>query len=171
MRSQNNLIDKYFDYPIFFDLILVIVFWFLSANVSIFNLVLTDKNNQINIIPNIISADFAFAGFILAALTIIVTFRSNIQTKNLNEASNALELIFSTNNYNKIVKVFRLSLVELVLCYIFLFCSWLSIDNFDIWEIHRINITGIIVTTFSIGRSLFILFIVIDLDKHERSNK
>ncbi|MEY2702488.1 MAG: hypothetical protein RLY43_1121 [Bacteroidota bacterium] len=171
MRSQNNLIDKYFDYPIFFDLILVIVFWFLTANVSIFNLVLTDKNNQINIIPNIISADFAFAGFILAALTIIVTFRSNIQTKNLNEASNALELIFSTNNYNKIVKVFRLSLVELVLCYIFLFCSWLSIDNFDIWKIYRINISGIIITTLSIGRSLFILFIVIDLDKHKRSNK
>jgi hypothetical protein len=167
MRSHNNLIDKYFEYPILFDLILVILFWFLSANLSIFNLVLTDKNNQINIIPNIISADFSFAGFILAALTIIVTFRSNIQTKNLNQASNALELIFSTKNYNKIVNVFRLSLIELVLCYIFLFCSWLSIDIFDIWEINRINITGIIITTLSIGRSLFILFIVLDLDKHK----
>lgn len=171
MRSHNNLIDKYFDYPIFFDVLLVTVIWFLSANLSIFNIVLTNKTNQINIIPNIINADFSFAGFILAALTIIVTFRSNIQTKNLNEASNALELIFSTNNYYKIVKVFQLSLVELVLCYIFLFCSSLLVDIFDTWEINRINITGIVITTLSIGRSLYILFIVIELDKHKRSEE
>lgn len=171
MNILAKILDKYLAYPILCDLSIVSAIWYLSKNFALFNFVLTDKSNQINIIPYIISADVSLAGFILAALTIIVTFKSNIQSKRMNDATNALELIFSSKHYSKIVQVFRKSLVELVICFIFLFCAWLSTDNFSIATINRINVTGIIITTLAISRSLFILFMVLDLEKHKRTDE
>lgn len=168
MKIFDNIIDKYLTIPILCDIGIVSAIWYVSKNFEIFGFVLTDKTNQINIIPYIISADVSLAGFILAALTIIVTFKSNIQSKGMNDAINALELIISSKHYFKIVQVFRKSLVELVICFIFLFCVWLSTDNFSIRTINRINVTGVIITTLAISRSLFILFMVLDLERHKR---
>lgn len=171
MKKIDHIIDKYLAHPISFDIVIVAIIWYASNNFSIFDFILTDKTNQINIIPYIISADVSLAGFILAALTIIVTFKSNIQSKGMNDATNALELIFSSKHYSKIVQVFRKSLIELVLCFIFLFCAWLSMDNLSILTINRINVTGIIITTLAISRSLFILFMVLDMEKHKRTDE
>jgi glycerol uptake facilitator-like aquaporin len=163
-----NIINKYLAYPIVIDSGLSCGIWFTSKYLEIFTFVLTDKSNQLSILPNIISADVSLAGFILAALTIIVTFRSNIQSKGMNDATNALELIFSSKHYLKIVQVFKKSIIELVICFIFLFCTWISTDNFSIGTIYRINIIGITISTLAISRSLFILFIVLELEKHKR---
>jgi len=86
----------------------------------------------------------------------------------MNNATTALELIFSSKHYSKIVQVFRKSLIELVLCFSFLFGFWLSTDNFSIITINRINIVGIIITILSFSRSLFILGIVLDLENHKK---
>jgi glycerol uptake facilitator-like aquaporin len=170
VKLFDKIIDRYLANPILYDIGIVSAIWYASKKLAMFNFVLTDKTNQINIIPNIISADVSLAGFILAALTIIVTFKSNIQSKGMSDATNALELIFSSKHYSKIVQVFKKSLVEFVICFIFLFCAWLSSDNFSIETINRINVTGIIITSLSITRSLFILFIVLDLEKHKRKD-
>ncbi|MCZ2479253.1 hypothetical protein [Aquirufa nivalisilvae] len=167
----DNLIDKYFEFPIIIDLVTVIIFYFVYNEFSLFDFELIDKSNQINIIPNIIAADVSLAGFILAALTIIVTFKSNIQSKGMNDATNALELIFSSKHYSNIVQVFKKSLVELIICFIFLFFSWLSTDNLSIVTINKINLSGIAITVFSISRSLFVLFKIMDMEKYKSSNK
>lgn len=168
MRIINSLIDKYLASPILCDAIIAGLVWVASKHFALVNFALTDKSNQINLMTNLIGADVSLAGFILAALTIIVTFKSNVQSKGMNDAMNALELIFSSKHYYRIVQVFKKSLIEFVMCFILLFCAWLSTDNFLIETVYRINVTGIILTTLSISRSLFVLFMILDLEKHKR---
>ncbi len=167
--NKNNIIDFYFSYPILIDIVLVTFIWFCSSNLSVIEFKLVDKANQINILPYIISADVSLAGFVLAALTIIVTFKSNLKAKGIEDANNALEMIFSSKHYESIIKVFKKSLVEFVLCFIVLFFVWASTDNLSIISINKIAISGIILTSLAIIRSLYILFVVLNLDKHKRS--
>lgn len=168
VKILDRVIDKYLAYPILIDIGIIATIWCFSDKLKCFEFELKDRFNQLNVISNLISSDVALAGFILAALTIIVTFKSNLQSKGMNNATAALELIFSSKHYSKIVQVFRKSLIELVLCFSFLFGFWLSSDNFSIITINRINIVGIIITILSFSRSLFILGIVLDLENHKK---
>ncbi len=168
MKAFDKAVDTYFSFPILIDIVVVAVVWISANSFSVIDFKLIDKANQINILPYIISADVSLAGFILAALTIIVTFKSNLKAKGIEDADNALEMIFSSKHYESIIKVFKKSLVEFVLCFIVLFFIWASTDNLFIKTINRIVVSGIILTSLAIIRSLYILFVVLDLDKHKR---
>ena len=162
----DGIIDNYLAYPVLWDGAFTLVLWECSKHLSIIPFTLIDKPNQINIIPNLIATDVTLAGFILAALTIIVTFKSNLKAKGLEEAGNALELILSSTHYDNIVKVFKNAIVELVACFIVLYSAWAASDNFSINTLNRINCAGILITGLAIGRSLIILFIILNLEKH-----
>ena len=168
MKAFNKFMDRYFSYPIICDLVMALTFWFCSKHFHLIEFKLIEKSNQISLLPYIISADVSLAGFILAALTIIVTFKSNLKAKGIDESDNALEMIFSSKHYDSIVKVFKKSLIEFILCFVFMFIIWASADNFSIFTINRVNTIGILLTTLAIFRSLYILFVVLELSKFKR---
>jgi len=171
VKAFDRLIDTYFSHPILFDIVLAAIIWISSNYCSIIEFKLTNRTNQINILPYIISTDVSLAGFILAALTIIVTFKSNLRAKGIEDSENALEMIFSSKHYESIIKVFKKSLIEFVMCFIILFFVWVSSDNLTIQIINRIVISGVFLTSLAIIRSLYILFVVLDLDKHKRAKE
>lgn len=167
MKAIDKTIDTYFSHAILLDILLATIIWLCSKYIPLIDFKLIDRANQIYILPYIISADVSLAGFILAALTIIVTFKSNLKAKGIEDAANALEMIFSSKHYESIIKVFRKSLIEFVICFILLFFLWTSSDNFSIHTINRIIVSGILLTSLAIIRSLYILFVILDLDKHK----
>lgn len=169
MKVIAYIIDKYFAIPIIIDTVVVSIIWLLSMShpILIFNSL--ERINQINILPNIISTDVSLAGFILAALTIIITFRSNLQAKGMEKATNALELILSSPHYLSIITVFKKSLIEFCICFICLFLFLASVDSFSTITIYRTNITGIIITGLAILRSLYILFTIMGLSEEKKS--
>lgn len=167
MKFLDKLTDKYLAFPIGCDIILSGVIWWLSKYYPIFYITNINRANEINILPNIINTDVSLAGFILAALTIIVTFKSSLKVKGVEDATNALELIFSTHHYENIIGVFKKSLIEFIICFVLLFMAWSLEGNLSTNTIYRINITGIILTSFAIIRSLFILFVILGLSKHK----
>lgn len=171
MKGLRKIIDVYLSNALTLDFVIIAVAWLVSKYFDIIPFELADKNNQINILGNLISTDIALAGFLLAALTIIVTFKSNLKAKGIEESENALELIFSSKHYNSIIDVFKESIVELVICAILLYIVWASTDNFSIWTINRANVTGIIITGLTILRSLFVLNIILGLDRHTRNEE
>ena len=164
---KSSVFDVYLAYPIFFDSLLSIILWLCLKYLAIVDFRLIDKSNQLNIFPYIISADVSLAGFILAALTIIVTFKSNLKSKKIEDSENALELIFSSKHYDNIVKVFKNSMIEFILCFTFIFIIWTYEENFSINTINRVNVIGILITSLAIFRSLFILFHVLNLSKYK----
>lgn len=170
MKVFDYIVDKYLANPIISDFAIAVIVWYISMYFSIFNFELFDKSNQINVLSNLISTNVSLAGFILAALTIIVTFKSNLKSKGLEESSNALELLFSSKHYDSIVSIFKKSLLEFVLCFILLYLVYSFSDNLCIETLNRVNVIGIIITSLSILRSLFVLFKILDLEKYKRNN-
>jgi len=168
MRLKSKILDFYFRTPVVLDFAFAALVWLISKYKPFFHIKLTDKANQLNILSNLIGTNVSLAGFILAALTIIVTFKSNLKAKGIEETENALELILSSKHYERIVAVFKKALLEFVLCFVFLYFFWTLADNLSIETIFRIVITGIIITSLTIIRSLFILFIILNLEKHKR---
>lgn len=169
MKIKARILDFYFKMPIVIDVIIAAVIWSISKCKSLLTIKLTDKTNQLNILSNLIGTNVSLAGFILAALTIIVTFKSNLKAKGIEDSDNALELILSSKHYEKIVAVFKAALLEFVLCFIALYFFWTISDNLSIVTIFRVGITGIVLTALTIVRSLFILFVILRLEKHKRN--
>jgi glycerol uptake facilitator-like aquaporin len=165
-----KILDSYLDLAIGFDIVISVIIWISIKNVPVFCFLLLDKQNQVNLFSCLIGADISLAGFILAALTIIVTFKSSVAAKGLQEATNALQLVLSSSKYNSLVKVFKKSLIELILCSLFVFCIWIAVDSLSIQTLNRVNIIGILLTFMALGRSLLVLFTVLTLDKNKDEN-
>jgi glycerol uptake facilitator-like aquaporin len=164
---MRRIADFYILRPILTDIIICILIWVVGTNLSLIEFKLTNKEIQISILSSIIGTDVSLAGFILAALTIIVTFKSNIKTKGMEEATDALELIFSSSHYRAIKRVFKLAIIEFVLGFIVLYAIWILSENLTIQSLNLTNICGLFVTSIISCRTLAVLFNVMDLDENK----
>jgi hypothetical protein len=97
-------------------------------------------------------------------LTIIVTFKSNIKAKMIEESANPLEMIFSSVHYPNIVRAFRIAISEFSVCFIVLYIFWASSDNFSIHSINLIVCSGILIISMTILRSLLVLFKILVME-------
>ena len=117
-------VDNYLNYASIIDAAIICVLWILNSRFSFFEFVHNKKEVNVSIIGNIIGASISLAGFILASLTIIVAIRSNIKSKNPEQAQTPLELFFSVGTFKTIVKVFKIAIIELVICFIISYILW-----------------------------------------------
>lgn len=163
-RAFDKIIDIYLEMALLIDFLVATLVWFCAYNFSFLDFIIKDKDNQISLLQELISTSVSLAGFILAALTIIVTFKSNLKAKSIENSDNALDLIFSTGHYDNIVRVFKSSIIELVFCFVALFIVWASTDNLDVIIINKVNVCAILLTSFAIVRSLMVLFMILSLD-------
>lgn len=159
--------DYYILRPISIDIVICVLIWILGANLSLIEFKLTNRDIQINIMSSIIGTNVSLAGFILAALTIIVTFKSNIKTKGMEEATDALELIFSSSHYRAIKRVFKLAIIEFVIGFVALYFVWASSENLSIQSLNLANLCSLFITSVIVLRTLAVLFKVIDLDENQ----
>ena len=135
-----------------------------------------DRVMLLNIISNLISTAVSMSGFILAAITIIVSFKANIDFKKVDgkikdaeDVNNALDLLlFAPNIYKQIVAVFRAALIELTMCFIVLFGAWIVATCINDIRLLCIMVFGMVSIVFPIARSLFVLFSII---KYSQINK
>jgi uncharacterized membrane protein (DUF485 family) len=164
---MEKIMNAYLHRPIFWDICMVVILWVSERYINIYPFKFADKATQMNVLANLIGTCVSLAGFILAALTIIMTFKSNIKSKGMNDATDALELIFSSKHYPKIVKVFKTAIVEYCVLFIVLYFSWMSIENFDVQTLNQINVSGIAISGFIVLRSLLTLFKVADLSERQ----
>jgi predicted PurR-regulated permease PerM len=165
--------DKYLKFPIFLDLVITSAVWY-CAHTVLNRLAISphfDRSNVLNVISSLIGTCVSLAGFILAALTIIITFKSNLQAKGMEEASNALELILSSKHYDKIVKVYKDAILEFVLAYIVMYASWIWAENLSRKTLVLICAGGIGVTSLCVLRSLLILFGILNMSKFSKSGQ
>ena len=170
--------DKYIKRPLFWDivicaLIISICYYILECK-KYFTLDVDVESLKSNL-SDIISTSISLAGFVLASLTIIVTFKDNISQKqqaplpstkpkdlpNTNETG--IELLFTSKHYKRIVGVFTWA--SFILLFIFLVFS--GIKTFTkILSTHFIfysTIIGITLIALTIFRSLIVLCQIIKL--------
>lgn len=169
-NKYRKLVDSYLQYALFIDFALILVVWFLNSKVALFDFVLKSKTEHIGIIENIVGASISLAGFILASLTIIVSIRSNILSKRPEDANSPLELFFSTGTYNAIVKVFKIAIIELVFCFILSYVITISSANLENYFIFKSLIGLIFLVSVSTIRSLFVLFLLINVKNQKNAS-
>jgi len=131
----------------------------------------SDKSNFLNVISSLISTCVSLAGFILAALTIIITFKSNLKAKGIAEADDALELILSSKHYESIVTVFKGAIIEFILITVLLYFVSTTSSDITAYMLLLFTVNGIIITSLTILRSLVILFSILKLEKSNINKK
>jgi glycerol uptake facilitator-like aquaporin len=158
-----KILDNYNKHPFVWDALITLSIWALSTKIEIYDFKYLDKDNQINLTSSIIENTVSLAGFILAALTIIVTFKSNIKAKNPDAAESPLELIFSSKYYSQIVSVFKSAITEFTIIFITLYLVWMYAENLSVTFLNFINLTTILLSALILVRTLTALFQVINL--------
>jgi len=158
-------VDNYLNYAFVIDVVIVIILWFLNSKFSFFNFHYNAQEINIDIVSNIIGASISLAGFILASLTIIVAIRSNIKSKTPEQAYTPLELFFSVGTFKTIVQVFRIAIIELVICFVFAYFIWTISNNISNDVIFKSIVSMIFLMSVSTMRSLFVLFLMIDVNE------
>lgn len=171
MSKIHDVIDVYLRHPIIIDASLLCTCLLINHYSADIITIKFSVDVQINLISNLIGTSVSLAGFILAALTIIVTFKSNISSRPIEITETPLELIFSSVHYHNIVRVFKDSIIELTFCFVALYLLWLNSASVNADFIYYSNVYGIIFISLSLFRSLLILFTVLSLDKTRESDK
>ncbi|WP_146141336.1 hypothetical protein [Spirosoma oryzae] len=163
--------DWYVKYPIIKDLAFVVLVWLGSYRLPIFDFKVTDKANQLNIMSSIIGASISLAGFLIAALTIIVTYKLTTKDKKAIDTNLPTELVFVSRHYYRMIAVFRDAIIELLICTVFLYVVWASSDNITVTTANKAVVSGIMLVTLPIFRSLALLFKLLNLDKSTEDHR
>lgn len=167
--TARKIMDKYLKYPIIGDILIVLVLLFLWDRYSFISFSFPDKGTLLNVVSSIIGTCVSLAGFILAALTIIVTFRSNLKAKGVNTSDNAMELIITSGHYPKIVDVYTKAIYEFLLISFGMYFYWLSSDNIaNTLTGTKIVLSGVLTTATTVYRSLWVLFTILNLEKFNK---
>lgn len=168
---MKTLLNQYIKRPLFWDIIISLLI------ISAFNrtirlgkfYVAFNEDSFRSVLSDLVSSSISLAGFVLASLTIIVTFKDNIthkeQASKLHEKEEfvPIELLFSSKHYKRIVGVFSWSTLIFIL--IFFSCSLLKMLSGIMPATQYLNISlfAISLTTLTVLRSLLILYNIIKL--------
>lgn len=169
-----SIADKYIKRPLLWDLIIclciVAISFFILEHKKYCTLDVDIESLKSNL-SDIISTSISLAGFVLASLTIIVTFKDNIAQKqqnpnpdtNPNVDITGIELLFTSKHYKRIVGVFTWAAFILL----FLFVIFSGIKMFTkVLSTHIIfysTVVGITLIALTIFRSLIVLYQIIRL--------
>lgn len=165
-----KIFDLYLLCPILSDLAFFLLIFGCNMKYSIFKVSSLSENNGWlqDIYSNLISTSISLAGFILAALTIIVTFRSSVKAKLSDEEFqklNGLELILSTDHYKNILKAFKTAMFELIMVFVILLYFWLFQMDFNKQVPFYVLIYAGLAIALSTMRTLLVLFKILFIDK------
>jgi len=167
-KIKTKILDWYFDIPIIVDFFVGILVYLIGTKIKIFEFKYLVASDALNFVSNLVGTNISLAGFLLASLTIIVTFKSNLKSKKIEDSNTALELIFNTDNYNRIVMFFKKAIIELIIIAALLYTLWLCINNIEISRACVMIFVLTIITILTIWRCLFVLFKVLHSDTAKR---
>ncbi|QKG57023.1 hypothetical protein GKZ68_10520 [Hymenobacter sp. BRD128] len=159
---MNRILDSYLRHSLKCDIAISIVivgvlhFWAGRLPLSSFE--------RGSVISSLAGTAVSLAGFILAALTIIVTFRANVASKGIMESMSGMEIIFNGPAYRDIVGVFKGAIIGLVICTLVLYLGMIFGANLPLRWISLLSVVGLIEIILSITRCLYILFRVVEID-------
>lgn len=173
---MKNILNIYIKRPLLWDIIIAALICFLY-NFLLKKIPLNISINQdliTSIFSDLIGTSISLAGFVLASLTIIVTFKDNITQKananlsNVDESNDdnnpsGIELLFSSKHYGRIVGVFTWAVFIYLLMFLVLSFLKLFVGKIDETFYVYLCIVPIVIITLTIFRSVLVLYRIIKL--------
>lgn len=160
-----KLLDIYIKRPFLYDIICVVPMFLLnelaiSKNYKVFTL---DKTVLGSLLNELVSSSVSIGGFIIAALTIILTLKDNLKAKGETLPISALELIFSSKHYERVVKVFYWASMIFVITFFYFSILEILWPNFDEKQAMYFIFIGLWATVMAVIRCLLILQAIIEI--------
>ena len=175
---RDRSIDFYFASPIFCDGIFVAIILLVDhyGKVALLRMgwkliQVLDTARETSYLSSIISTTVALAGFMVAALTIMITVKASLKARGFTDSGNALEYIFTTDRYKEIVGVFMHTIGELIIILLCSYMVWLAAANISDLILSKFLFCATFTMATSIVRSVFIFFKVLKLENVKKQNK
>ncbi len=168
---MNNILDKYIKRPLLYDIFFISMFVFVKHMLSyynFFNLKIPLETLK-SIISDIISTTISLAGFILASLTIIVTFKDNINHKVIfkkvkkKKKLTSIELLYTSIHYKRVVGIFSWACIIFLTIFFIISIVKLFNDKIGADLILDLIILFLILLSATIFRCLLILHKIIKI--------
>ncbi len=163
--NYRKTVDYYLKNTLIIDFFIISFIWIINSNFHFLDFKYLTKEKHIELITNIFSISISLVGFILACLTVISAVYSRTKNKTPEQAENPKELFFSLGVYNQIVDVFKNSIIELTLCFVISFIIIFSSENLNNLVLFKSLVCLMYLLLISTIRSLFILFLLLKIDK------
>lgn len=170
-KKMNNLMDKYYAKPIRFDFVIIVliclVYKLLTSKYH-FSL-LNDSEFVKAFTTDLLNTTISLAGFVLASLTIIVTFKDNTTAKKQSTSdqeasqSSGLELLFSSKHYSTIVKTFSTAVFLLLAGFVVLSLFKFFFTKLPAYFGDYLLIISILIIALSVFRCVLLLYKIIKL--------
>lgn len=158
--------DKYYAKPLRYDFVIISAFcfsyWLITTK---YNVTLVNDPELIkSFTTDLLNTSISLAGFVLASLTIIVTFKDNTNSKkNENTEATGLELLFSSKHYSTIVNVFSTAVFLLLSGFVVLSIYKLFFTKFPPYFGDYLLIVSILITALAVFRCVLLLYKIIKL--------
>jgi hypothetical protein len=166
-----RLFDGYYARPILYDFLIVtiicVLYWFLTTKYSF--AILSDEEFIKSFTTDLLNTSISLAGFILASLTIIVTFKDNSEAKKQGLSEDqitrltGLELLFSSKHYATIVKTFLTSVFLLLSGFLVLSLYKFLFSQLPIFIADYLIIISVFIISLTVFRCILLLYNIIRL--------
>ncbi|NVO84485.1 hypothetical protein [Hymenobacter terrestris] len=163
---MNRLLDGYLNHPGIWDVVICV-----AACIGLHygaDIIAISSSEVSSIQTSLASTAVSLAGFIIAALTIIVTFKANITAKRIDDSANGMELLFNSDNYGRIVSVFQFAILELVACFGVMHGAMFITNMLTPRHNLLLAIIVLIIILLSLARCLFVLFNVLSVESQTK---
>lgn len=175
-----KLIDFYLRRPVLYDLVLVIVILLLINILQSYSLLFPfDCKIMKSLNSDLISTSISLAGFVLASLTIIVTFKDSVNSRfnieqiantKKNQKDNGRDLFFQSKHYFPTVKVFFSASLILLLLFFLLSVIKVSAELISPNIYALLIIGGLVIIVTTVLRSLYLLLQIIKLQNQDNKS-
>lgn len=168
-----KLSNIYIAAPLLFDLILIgILIGLIEMICSKYQLCISEDREAVtNLLHELVSSSVSVGGFIIASLTIILTMKDNLKSKNIEDSETGLELILLSKHYVKIVGIFFWAIIIFILT--FFYFSLIEILNLHISDKVAMYLVfaGLMVIIMCLLRCLMVLKKIIVISSKEAKPK
>jgi hypothetical protein len=168
----NKILDKYIKHPVAWDsvftAVVILGLYFYQLKFHKINFAAQNLESLVN---QMISSSIGIAGFLITALTIILTFKDNLKSRDSEkdgssedkQVQSGIELLFHSKHYKRIVTVFFVASIIMVLTFIYYCFIEMCISTFDVHTLIYLVITPLLFLILALSRCLMILFRIIML--------
>jgi hypothetical protein len=167
-----KILDKYIKYPLIWDsLITTILLGILFLYQKYISVIPIEKSVLNSLVNELISSSIGIAGFLITALTIILTFKDNLKSRDKSpdltseskDIQSGIELLFHSKHYKRIVTVFFVASIVLVFSFFYFSIIELLWKKLSETQLVYLILGAIVFIVLAVLRCLLILYKIIQL--------
>ncbi len=162
---MRKILNIYIKRPLLWDILIItlecysIFFTTIKLNFTL----LIDLELTKSILSDLLNSSISLAGFVLASLTIIVTFKDNLGHNKNEQKESGISLLFSSKHYSRIVGVFTWAVLIFLSLFVLLSLGKIFVSKFPAFYYLYFCIVPISLTALTIFRTILLLYSIIKL--------